>query len=252
MGYTVLRLGVRGKHQTGDTKRVGRHRGMGLRAVSALALCLCLGVASAQRTEGTGKPANANDFVALADVVNVVENVLVEVQKQVATTDPQLKSAEFDFQTTTTSDVHGGVVLSVLSLEGEHEKDATRETDFVYSVPAGNAGGALSPNSVAVFGWVKTLWDKLHGTAKPEDFNQTLPAAIIAAAMTTRQVRAIANPGGAALSHRSFVITLSFAVSNSFNAGADASTLLMVGPEARYGRTARTTQTVKLTFEDPA
>ncbi len=211
-----------------------------------------LGVASAQRTGNTAKPANAKDFVALADVVNVVENVLVEVEGQIEKTDPQLKSAEFDFQTTTTSDARGGVLLSILSAEGEHTKTVTRETDFVYSVPPAPPKGALTPNSVPVFGWVKTLWDKLHATAKPEELNTTLPAAIIAAAMTTRQVKAIPNPGGAALSHRQFVVTLTFAVSNSFNAGGDASTLLMVAPEGRYSRTAGTTQTLKLTFEDPS
>ncbi len=215
-------------------------------------LCLCIGTASAQQTGNTAKPADAKDFVALADVVNVVENVLVEVERQIETTDPQLKSAEFDFQTTATGDTTGGVLLSLVSAEGEHTKAVTRETDFVYSVPAAPPKGALTPNSVSLFGWVKTLWDKLHATAKPEELNATLPAAIIAAAMTTRQVKAIANPGGAALSHRSFVVTLTFAVSNSFNAGGDASTLLMVAPEARYSRSAGATQTLKLTFEDPA
>lgn len=215
-------------------------------------LCLSCGLASAQRTGNTAKPANAKDFVALADVVNVVENVLGEVERQIDKTDPQLKSAEFDFQTTTTSDVQGGLLLSLVSAEGEHTKTVTRETDFVYSVPAGAPKGALTPNSVPVFGWVKTLWDKLHATATPEELNTTLPAAIIAAAMTTRQVKAIANFGGAALSDREFVVTLTFAVSNSFNAGGDASTLLMVAPEGRYSRTAGTTQTLKLTFEDPS
>ncbi len=214
--------------------------------------CFYLGAASAQGMGTAAKPANTKDFVALADVVSVVENVLVEVQRQIETTDPQLKSAEFDFQTTTSNDAHGGVLLSLVSAEGEHSKTVTRETDFVYSVPAAAARGALTPNSVSPFGWVKTLWDKLHATARPEEFNTTLPAAIIAAAMTTRQVRAIGNPGGVPLSHRQFVVTLTFAVSNSFNAGGDASTLVMVAPEGRYSRTAGTTQTLKLTFEDPA
>ncbi len=219
---------------------------------SFVLLCLSFGVASAQGAGNTAKPADAKDFVALADVVNVVENVLVEVERQIETTDPQLKSAEFDFQTTTTNDTRGGLLLSVLSAEGEHMKTVTRETDFVYSVPAAAPKGALAPNSVAGFGWVKTLWDKLHATARPEDLNTSLPAAIIAAAMTTREVKAIANPGGTALSHRQFVVTLTFAVSNSFNAGGDASTLLMVAPEGHYNRTAGATQTLRLTFEDPA
>ena len=215
-------------------------------------LCFYFGMVSAQGTGSTAKPVDAKDFVALADVVNVVENVLVEVQRQIETTDPQLKSAEFDFQTTTTNDTRGGLLLSLVSAEGEHARTATRETDFVYSVPAGAPMGALAPNSVSMFGWVKTLWDKLHATARPADLNTTLPAAIIAAAMTTRQVKAIGNPGGTALSHRVFVVTLTFAVSNSFNAGGDASTLLMVAPEGRYSRTAGVTQTLKLTFEDPS
>ena len=219
---------------------------------AGLMVCVGLGAASAQGTGNTAKPADAKDFVALADVVNVVENVLVEVERQIAKTDPQLKSAEFDFQTTTASDARGGVLLSLLSAEGEHTRTVTRETDFVYSVPVAAPKGAFTPNSVTAFGWVTTLWDKLHATAKPEELNTTLPAAIVAAAMTTRQVKAIANAGGAALSHRSFVVTLTFAVSNSFNAGGDASALLMVAPEARYSRTAGATQTLKLTFEDPS
>lgn len=222
-----------------------------LRVGSGWMLWIALGAASAQQVGNTVKPADTKDFVALADVVSVVENVLVEVKRQIEPTDPQLKAAEFDFQTTTTSDARGGVLLSLVSAEGERTKTVTRETDFVYSVPAAAPKGALTPNSVPRFGWVKTLWDKLHATAKPEDLDTTLPAAIIAAAMTTRQVKAIANPEGAALSHRSFVVTLTFAVSNSFNAGGDASTLLMVAPEGRYSRTAGATQTLKLTFEDP-
>ena len=224
----------------------------GVFRTGGLVALVSLGMASAQGTGNTAKPADIKDFVALADVVHVVENILVEVERQVQTTDPQLKSAEFDFQTTATSDTTGGVLLSLVSAEGEHTKTVTRETDFVYSVPAAPPKGALTPNSISAFGWVKTLWDKLHATARPEDLNTTLPAAIIAAAMTTRQVKALPNPGGAALSHRQFVVTLTFAVSNSFNAGGDASTLLMVAPEGRYSRTAGATQTLKLTFEDPS
>ena len=40
-------------------------------------LVVSIGAASAQGTGNTAKPADAKDFVALADVVNVVENVLV-------------------------------------------------------------------------------------------------------------------------------------------------------------------------------
>ena len=225
---------------------------VGIWQLGAWMACLSFVVACAQASPQTAKPANTKNFVALADVVNVVQNILIEVQRQIVKSDPRLRSAEFDFQTTTATDAKGGVLLSVLTLEADRERTVTRETNFVFSVPLPPSGeGAFTQHGISAFGWVKTLWDKLHATANPEDFNSTLPAAIIAAAMTTRQVKEIANPGGAALSHRSFSVTLSFAVSNSFNAGGDAATLLMVGPEARYGRTSRTTQTVKLTFEDP-
>jgi hypothetical protein len=194
-------------------------------------------------------PQDPKHFVPLKDVVAVLENVLNQVQDHLnAEHSPLLQSAEFDFQTVTTNDTKGGLIVSIVTVEGEHERVTTRETDFTYSVPAA-ASHEISPQFLGL-DWLRDLFRNLRKTAKPEDFNKTLPAAIIAAADTMTLVRSIEVPGGTNLSHRSFVVTISFSVTNSFNAGVDASTLVTVAPTLKYSHSSQNVQTLKLTFAD--
>ncbi len=231
------------------------------RFVAMILLACALPVLStAQANPAPPQPADNKNFVPLENVVTALEGVLTQIKDQIDKSDPQLTSAEFDFQTVTANDTKGGLIVSVLTLEAAHEKDITRETDFTYSIPSPPKGSPIGANykssaealALAKFTWVKDLWNRLHSTAKPEDFATSLPAAIVAAADTARSVKRIANPYGKDLSRRQFVITLTFGVSNSFNGSLDASTLVPLGPEGRYTRTGKVTQSLKLTFEDPS
>ncbi|SRR6266478_618215 len=211
-------------------------------------------------------PVTDKNFVPIKDVVKVVETSLDVVKAQLEKTDPQLKTAEFDFQTVSTKDATGGLFASIVTIQVEHKNIATRETDFIYSVPdkqtallklqklkSQNYDFKLETNCTQdVVSMVTCLWNKLHKTTDPEQVAETLPGAIVAAAQAARDVSRVKNSGGTDLTHRQFVITLSYQVNDSFSVGADPSSLISVGPQAKYSGETDRTQTLKLTFEDPA
>src|ERR1700719_4401646 len=97
----------------------------------SLVLVLLLAVSQAQDSS----PVTDKNFVPIKDIVNVVQTSLDVVKAQLQKTDPQLKTAEFDFQTVSTKDLTGGLFASIVTVQAEHKNIATRETDFVYSVP---------------------------------------------------------------------------------------------------------------------
>jgi hypothetical protein len=221
------------------------------RVFSLSFLCLLVAGLSQGQTSPQPKaqtPKDSTHFVSLKDVVTVLEAVLNSVQNHLkAENSPLLQSAEFDFQTVTTNDTAGGLIVSLITAEGEHMRETTREIDFIYSLPE------TTPHNIEEnfrgLDWLTSLFPDLRKTAKPADFNKTLPAAIVAAADAMTVVRSIDAPGGS-LSQRQFVITLLFSVTNSFNGGVDPSSLIMVAPELKYNRSSQNVQTLKLTFAD--
>jgi hypothetical protein len=210
-------------------------------------------------------PITDKNFVPIKDIVKVVETSLDVVKAQLQKTDPQLKTAEFDFQTVSTKDVTGGLFASIVTVQAEHKNIATRETDFVYSVPdkqtallklqklkSQHYDFRLETDCTQdVVSMVTCLWNKLNRTTDPEEVAETLPGAIVAAAQAARDVSRVRNSTGSDLTHRQFIITLTYQVNNSFSAGADPSSLISVGPQAKYSGETDRTQTLKLTFEDP-
>jgi hypothetical protein len=217
-------------------------------------------------SQGQDNPVTDKNFVPIKDIVRVVETSLDVVKAQLQPTDPQLKSAEFDFQTVTTKDISGGLFASVVAIEAEHAKIATRETDFTYSVPdkdkalqklqslkANNFDAKLSKNcSQDLVSMVTCLWNNLNETTNPVQVAEILPASIVAAAQAARDVSRVRNSTGTTdLTHREFVIILTYQVKNSFAVGADPSSLISVGPKAKFSDEVDRTQTLKLTFEDP-
>lgn len=228
----------------------------------SLVLLLFVAVSQAQDSN----PVTDKNFVPIKDIVNVVQTSLDVVKAQLQKTDPQLKTAEFDFQTVSTKDLTGGIFASIVTVQAEHKNIATRETDFVYSVPDKQA--ALSKLQKLksqhydlrmetdctqdIVSMVTCLWNKLNQTTDPEQIAQTLPGAIVAAAQAARDVSKVRNSAGVDLTHRQFVIILTYQVNNSFTAGADPSSLISVGPQAKFSDETDRTQTLKLTFEDPS
>lgn len=220
-------------------------------AVRSLTLIICAillfaisGMAKAQEIERSKPqklPQDQKNFVSLTDLVQVLETVLDQIQDHLKSVkSPPLQSAEFDFQTVTTNDTTGGLVISIVTAEGEHLRTTTKETDFTYSLPTGP-----TTRSIAGFKWMRDLIAGLGKTAKPEDFNKTLPAAILAAADTMSTVKSIGP-----LTHKQFSVTLTFSVSNSFNGGIDPSSLVVVAPELKYTHSKQNVQSLKLTFSD--
>jgi hypothetical protein len=236
-----------------------------------LALCLIL-VPTTTAGASDDSPVTDKNFVPITDIVKVVETSLQVVQTQLQPTDPHLKSAEFDFQTVTTKDTTAGFFASIVTVQAEHKKVATREVDFTYSVPdkqkallklqslkrnlqrlksnqyEARLGSDCTQDIVSL---VKCLWNGLHQTTDPETIAETLPGAIVAAAQAARNVSSVKNAGGTDLNHREFTIILTYQVNNSFTAGADPSSLISVGPQLKFSDETDRTQTLKLTFEDP-
>lgn len=236
-----------------------------MRRLMSLFVALCSLVRPLASRAQDNNPMTDNNFVPIKDIVKVVERSLDVVKAQLQKTDPQLKTAEFDFQTVSTKDATGGLFASIVTIQVEHKNIATRETDFVYSVPDKQTALLKLQNMKSqhydlksetncnqdIVSMVTCLWNSLHKTTDPEKIAETLPGAIVAAAQAARDVSRVKNSTGTDLTHRQFVITLTYQVNNSFNAGADPSSLISVGPQAKYTGETDRTQTLKLTFEDP-
>lgn len=210
-------------------------------------------------------PADQKHFAALPEVVDAVGAALTQVKSQLITCappsskpcvpDPELHLVEFDFQTVTTNDTTGGLIISIVTAEGEHVRAKTTETDFAYAVPdSSDHLFAASAHPSFISQWIAKIKDfyiGLGNTQADKDLNKTLPAAILEATQNLRTVRKINNPSGKDLTDRSYVITLTFSVTNSFNGGVDPSTLVLVAPELKFVRSKNYVQTLKLTFQDP-
>jgi hypothetical protein len=230
-------------------------------------LALCLWLLPAVGLAKDDSPANDKSFVPIQDIVNVVETSLAAVQTQLQPTDPHLKSVEFDFQTVNTKDTTAGLFASIVTVQAEHKKIATREVDFTYSVPDKQKAllklRSLNPRfknlhsqtydlmlesgcTQDLVSIIKCLWNRGKQTTDPETIAETLPGAIVAAAQAARNVSQVKNA-----THREFTIILTYQVNNSFNAGADPSSLISVGPQLKFSDETDRTQTLKLTFEDP-
>ena len=231
----------------------------------SLSLALCSFLLPLVSQAQDNNPVTDNNFVPIKDIVKVVETSLDVVKAQLQKTDPQLTTAEFDFQTVSTKDASGGLFASIVTIQAEHKNIATRETDFTYSVPdkqtallklqklkSQNYDLRLETNCTQdLVSMVTCLWNNLNKTTDPEQVAETLPGAIVAAAQAARDVSSVKNSAGADLTHRQFTIILTYQVNNSFSAGADPSSLISVGPQAKYSGETDRTQTLKLTFEDP-
>lgn len=242
---------------------------MGLRVFS-FAGCLLLLPLSGQAQDNS--PITDKNFVPIQEIVRVVETSLETVQAKLKPTDPHLKSAEFDFQTVNTKDATGGLFASIVTLQAEHKKIATREVDFTYSVPSAQKAllmlqnrrlqpfhlksqyfeselGANCTQDLASL--IECIWNRGNEATNPEKVARTLPEAIVAATKAARNVSRVKNAGGVDLTHRTFTIILTYQINNSFNAGADPSSLISVGPQLKFSDETDRTQTLKLTFEDP-
>ena len=196
-------------------------------------------------------PDDSKNFASLEDVTNAVTAALNQVRlSTVLPGAPSLKSAEFDFQTVNTTTAGGGVrILALITAGGTRAREATSETDFTYSLPAASANQA---HILGLDGWL----GKVRGWfGRNKDYNNVrigdeLPKAIEAAALSMQQVPQLNNPEGANLTHRSFTVSISFEVLDTFNAGADFSSLLVVSPNLSYSHSKAYTQTLRLRFED--
>jgi hypothetical protein len=237
---------------------------MRLRCVS-LVLCSFLNPLASQSQDSS--PVTDKHYVPIKDVVRVVETSLDAVKAQLQDTDPQLKSAEFDFQTVVTKDASGGLFASILTVQAEHKSIVTRETDFTYSVPdkqtalmklqrlkSHNFDLKMETNCTDdVVSMVTCAWNKITHLGQPTDpetLTKNLPGAIVAATLAARDVSRVRNSTGHDLKHREFSIILAYQVDNSVSGGVDPSSLIPVGPQVKYSDETDRTQTLKLTFED--
>jgi hypothetical protein len=199
------------------------------------------------------KPMDLQHFASLEEVVHVVELVLTEVKDAIANDGLQLQSAEFDFQTVVSANSTGGIASSILTVEGEHERESTTEMAFTYAVPDEKKSQELAIKPLFLSKWgeaIKKFFEKLSKTQADTKLNEALPAAIKAAAESVKAVRQINNPNGKPLTERTFTVSIAFAVKNAFNFGCDASSLIKVSPELKYSKSRQNVQTIKLTFVD--
>lgn len=198
-------------------------------------------------------PDDSKNFASLEDVTNAVTAALNQVKLNTAVPGaPSLKSAEFDFQTVNTTTAGGGIrIFALITAGGSRTRAATSETDFSYSLPAPSASQA---HILSLDGWLGKVrsWFGRNKDYNSIKIGDELPKAIQAAALSMQQVPRLNNPEGPNLTHRSFTVSISFEVLDTFNTGADFSSLLVVSPNLSYSHSKSSTQTLRLTFEDGA
>jgi hypothetical protein len=245
-----------------------------VKTIVLVLFCLSLSVPS-----GAADTINPKDFVRLQDVVPKVQEVLIAAQKELADSNSwQLKTAEFDFQTVTTSKIEGGITAFIIVGDVSHEKDTTEEIDYSYEVPAAKtvqtalaaspqAGNKLfvakrpfstSPNYEAqvvdVYTGVKAIIDwfrNINHTTDPETLSNSLLGAIVAGGKSMSEAAVLTTPTGKGLSGDSYTVSIGFTVTNSADVGVDATKLVAASPTAKYTGSRQNVQTVKLTFVKP-
>ncbi len=224
-----------------------------LGSASVACLTLLLPTAFAQSASANVQVPADPHTASLLDVTRAVTSILAQVKTDLASHQgPQLVSAEFDFQTVTTTTATGGLsILGVLTAGAAHARDTTSETDFVYTVPE---PGVAAP-AVSLGGWLARVRDFFRGNNAEQmqaKANVVLPAAIRQAAVAMQNAPVLENPTGSDLSNRSFVVTLAYTVRDDFNAGVDVSSLVVVTPRAALDHAKQNVQTLRLTFRYPA
>lgn len=247
-----------------------------MKKIALLLLCLTVSVtSSADDTD------NQKNFVKLKDVVPVVQEVLIAAQKELADNNSwQLKTAEFDFQTVTTSKVEAGITAFIVTGDLSHEKDTTEEIDYSYEVPsakavetaltAANAQAAKNlfvarhpfttkqtydTQVVDVYTGVKAIIDWFRNIGRPTDpetLSNSLLAAIVAGGKSMSETQVLTTPTGKAIPGDSYTVTIGFTVTNSGDGGVDATKLVAASPTAKYTGSRQNVQTVKLTFVKPS
>lgn len=220
------------------------------------AIFVCSVLTSSARAQAT--PANVQvpadpHAASLLDVTRAVTSILAQVRTDLAAPQgPQLVSAEFGFQTVTTTTANGGLsVLGILTAGAARERDVTSETDFTYSVPE----PGVAARAFALNGWLSRVRDFFlgnNGQQIQSKASTVLPAAIGEAAEAMQNAPVLENPTGSDLSSRSFVVTLAYAVKEDFNAGVDVASLVIVKPQAALDHNRQNVQTLRLTFRYPA
>jgi hypothetical protein len=188
---------------------------------------------------------------SLLDVTRAVTSILSEVKSDPAfQKGPQLTTAEFDYQTVTTTTATGGLgILGILTLSASRERDTTSETDFIYELPDNKD----EAHAAFLGGWLQKIRDFFGSNDEKQILakaNVVLPAAIKAAAASMQNAPTLPNPTGKDLTKRSYVITLAFSVKDDFNGGEDVSSLVVVAPKVSLDHSKQNVQTLKLTFQD--
>ena len=241
-------------------------------------LVLCLAMSTGARTDDAE---NQKNFVKLKDVIPAVQEVLIAAQKELSDNNSwQLNTAEFDFQTVTTSKIETGITAFIITGDVSHEKDTTEQIDYTYEVPpakavqaalaASNAQAAkhlfvarhpfttkqnYETQVVDVYTAVKAIIGWFHNLNRPTDqetLSNSLLAAIVAGGKSMSETRVLTTPTGKGLSGDSFTVTIGFTVTNSGDAGVDATKLIAASPTAKYTGSHQNVQTVKLTFKKPS
>jgi hypothetical protein len=144
---------------------------------------------------------------------------------------PQLSKAVFEFKTVSSTTAGFKFCILVFSLGTSHRTDSTNAVSFAYVVPP--------PQTNPGF--------QFHGKhPQPQDFSQNLIQTLQDAAEQIKLTRSV----GAAR-FKTLTVTLAYGVSWDFNAGATVPiSLVTLGGTLDHSRA--DTQTVELTFEDPA
>jgi hypothetical protein len=248
-----------------------------MRTVALLIVCLftpMIGLAQSNQVD----PNDQGKFVPLKDVVQGVQEVLIAAQAELANTKSlPISTAEFDFQAGTTSDATVGV-SAIVSADVEHETDGSQEIDYTYQIPSATIvktalatkekqaanrlfavkrpftsklAAPYDEQVVDVYTGVLYILDwfrNINKPTKPEDLKKSLLATIVAAGKSMSDIQVLTSANGQKLPLTTYVVTISFTVTNTISGGVDAGSLIVVSPTAKYTGSVKNVQTVKLTF----
>jgi hypothetical protein len=153
---------------------------------------------------------------------------------------PGLKSAEFDFKTDSSNTAGLKFTILIFTFGATHKSESTNDVTFSYVVPPPPTK-PLKMSMTTFLGMVQK-----SKQSKPKDFSQDLITTLQQAAQQIELTRSV----GAA-QFKTLTVSLAYGVTWDFNASPSLPiSLVTLGGTLDHSRA--DTQTLKLTFEDPA
>ncbi|MGC2161461.1 MAG: hypothetical protein WA634_06115 [Silvibacterium sp.] len=152
---------------------------------------------------------------------------------------PGLAGADFDFKTVNSTTEGFKFCLLIFSVGGSHQSQATNDVTFSYKVPP----PPPKPAAMSMDAYLNSLAPR---RVKAQDFSKDLIQTLQEAALQIKETRSV-GPA----TFKTLTVTLAYGVTWDFN-GSVTLPISLVTAGGTLDHSRADTQTIKLTFENPA